>query len=131
MAKTEQMWTYDRFTPGHVFGSVDIELSSDRQNDWSRVFGPSQGPVPRGMMVTAMMEAYIVAIQPRPNGNVHVSQDLAFTDVHLDWGDTVTLTVSCADKEDRKGRYWVRFKVDVRRGNNMIMTGLIRSIWAA
>ncbi len=127
----DKIWTFERFEPGQEFGAVDIPMDEARRANWVRVFGPSEGRLPRGMLVTAMMEAYIAAIQPRPDGNVHASQALSFRPVPVKWGDCVSVTVTCADKEIRKGRNWVRFGITARRGGEVVMTGTIRSIWAA
>ncbi|MEC7259258.1 MAG: hypothetical protein VXW58_15725, partial [Pseudomonadota bacterium] len=81
--------------------------------------------------VTAMMQAYIDAIQPRPKGNIHAAQDLSFTDLRLEWGDTISIEVSCVEKETRKGRHWVQFGIRATRNDDLAMTGAIRSIWAA
>lgn len=126
-----ETWTYDRFEPGQVFGTLDIPTSGEKRGQWAAVFGDSGDRLPRGMMVTAMMEAYIAAIQPRPDGNVHVSQELSYTDLSVTWGETLSVTVSCADKEVKKGRYWVRFGIEAQVGGKTAMTGVIRSIWAA
>jgi len=125
------LWTYERFQPGHVFGVIPIQTDAGKRADWGRVFGPTSDRLPRGMLVTAMMEAYIRAIQPRPDGNVHASQELAFTEAQANWGDTVLVTVSLVAKEERKGRYWVRFGIEAHVGDAQVMTGTIRSIWAA
>ncbi|QFT61041.1 hypothetical protein FIU94_19585 (plasmid) [Sulfitobacter sp. THAF37] len=129
--ENDKLWTFDRFAPGQDFGTIDIQMDEGRRTNWARVFGPSTGRLPRGMLVTAMMEAYIAAIQPRPDGNVHASQQLSFRPSSAQWGDRVSVTVSCADKEVRKGRNWVRFGITARSGGEVVMTGTIRSIWAA
>lgn len=130
-AATGEMWTFDRFEPGQVFGTVEIATSGEKRAQWAAVFGAGGDRLPRGMMVTAMMEAYVAAIQPRPDGNVHVSQELTYTDLPVHWGDTLSVTVSCADKEEKKGRFWVRFGIDATVGGQTALTGVIRAIWAA
>ncbi|UYV35727.1 hypothetical protein N4R57_11665 [Rhodobacteraceae bacterium D3-12] len=127
----DELWTFARFNPGQDFGSVDIEMDAERQESWGRVFGSVSDRLPRGMLVTAMMEAYIEAIQPRPDGNVHASQELAFKGERVCWNDTVSIAVSCDDKAVKKGRFWVRFAVVARVGERVVMTGTIHSIWAA
>lgn len=126
----EALWTFERFEKGQSFGTVEIVMDDERRKNWKRVFGETSQQLPRGMMVTAMMEAYIRAIQPRPDGNVHASQELIFADATAAWGDALAITVSCADKEEKKGRFWVRFGIEAKAAGKTVMTGTIRSIWA-
>ena len=130
-SEKEKLWTYDRFEVGKVFSTIDLVMDEDRRSKWVNVFGATSDRLPRGMMMTAMMEAYILAIQPRPDGNVHASQELKFTGEAAQWGDRLSITVMIADKEIRKERNWVRFGVTAKVGRNTVMTGTIRSIWAA
>ncbi|WP_158969741.1 hypothetical protein [Chachezhania sediminis] len=125
------VWTFARFEAGQDFGTVEVEMDAERHASWERIFGPTGDRLPRGMLVTAMMEAYIRAIQPRPDGNIHASQELDFREGAVVWGDTVAIEVNCAGKEERNGRFWVRFGIVARTAGRVIMTGTIRSIWAA
>lgn len=127
----DELWTFARFEPGHVFGTIEVVADDRRRADWERVFGTAGDRLPRGMLVAAMMEAYIRAIQPRPDGNIHAAQELGFSDAQAQWGDTVAVTVTLDGKEERKGRLWVRFGVQASVGGVAVMTGTIRSIWAA
>jgi hypothetical protein len=127
----ETLWTFDRFAPGQPFGTVEIHTGGAVRARWEAVFGPAPDRLPRGMLVTAMMEAYIRAIQPRPDGNVHASQELAFAGPRPDWGNVVAVDVFVRDKEQKKGRNWVRFGIVARVGKRTVMTGTIRAIWAA
>ena len=128
----EPVWTFERFEPGQVFGEIAIEMDSEKRECWQRIYGvSSDSRLPSGMLVAAMMEAYIRAIQPRPKGNVHASQMLDLKPVALDWGQTVTFEISCRSKQERKGRYWVEFGAVASSAGVEIMSGTIRSIWAA
>lgn len=128
----DAVWSFDRFEPGHVFGEVAIAMDAERRRRWEQIYGSSRGDsLPAGMLVAAMMEAYIRAIQPRPKGNVHASQLLDFEPVALDWGQMVTFEISCRSKQEKKGRYWVEFGVVALGAGRKVMTGTIRSIWAA
>ncbi len=127
----EALWTFERFEKGQRFGTVELVMDDQRRGNWRRVFGETSQRLPKGMMVTAMMEAYIHAIQPRPDGNVHASQELTFNETTATWGDTLSITVSCAGKEEKKGRYWVQFAIEAKAAGKTVMTGTIRSIWAA
>lgn len=125
------MWTYGRFEPGQVFGVVDIPLDAEKRACWQAIFGESpDGTLPRGMLVAAMMEAYIRAIQPRPKGNVHAAQTLDFTGHRPRWDDTISIEVSCLSKEDKKGRFWVDFGIQASARDKVVLSGTIRSIWA-
>lgn len=131
-----EAWAYADFQPGHTFGEMSIVLDADRLAQWDAIYGgggnlndPAR-PVPRGLLVTCMMEAYLELIQPRPPGNIHAGQSLVFGTGHIQLGDTVTVTASCLDKTLRKGRGWVIFEVTVTRGDQTLLRGEIRSIWA-
>ncbi len=129
--QAEDMWTYERFEPGQVFGVVEIPLDAAKRAHWQEIFGAcSDETLPRGMLVAAMMEAYIRAIQPRPKGNVHAAQTLHFTGHRPRWDDTIAIAVSCLSKEEKKGRFWVDFGIQASAGDNTVLSGTIRSIWA-
>lgn len=129
--QAEDMWTYERFEPGQVFGVVEIPLDAAKRAHWQEIFGECRDEtLPRGMLVAAMMEAYIRAIQPRPKGNVHAAQVLDFTGHRPRWDDTISIAVSCLSKEDKKGRFWIDFGIQASSGDKMVLSGTIRSIWA-
>ena len=127
----EDIWTYRRFEPGQTFGVVEIKMDPIKHANWQDIFGPSpEETLPRGMLVAAMMEAYIRAIQPRPKGNIHAAQTLDFTDHKPRWGETISIAVSCQAKEEKKGRFWVDFGIRAAVEENRVLSGTIRSIWA-
>jgi hypothetical protein len=129
--QVEEMWTYGRFEPGQSFGVVEVPMDATKRARWQTIFGPSADQtLPRGMLVAAMMEAYIRAIQPRPKGNIHAAQALDFTSHKPRWNDMISIAVSCLSKEDKKGRYWVDFGIKASAGDKMVLSGTIRSIWA-
>lgn len=126
------MWTFERFSPGLAFGEIAVPMDAGKRAQWETIFGKVEGDgLPRGMLVAGMMEAYVRAIQPRPKGNVHAAQSLGSLSKELHWGDTVVFNVSCAAKQEKKGRYWVDFEVAGRCGGLVVLNGTIRSIWAA
>lgn len=131
MQENDAPWTFARFAPGQSFGAVEVALDETRRADWARVYGAPGARPPRGLIVAAMMEAYIRAIQPRPKGNVHAAQTLEFTGAAPGWGDRVEFAVSCAGKEEKKGRFWVDFGIEASVNGAPAMRGVIRSIWAA
>lgn len=125
------LWVFDSFRPGALLGRVDITLDQSRIANWTAIYGLPQASerIPSGMLVAAMMEAYLRAIQPRPPGNVHVGQKLTFgKPVHT--GDRLEAEVSCLSKEVRKERCWVTFGVVLRKRDGDVLQGEIRSIWA-
>ena len=129
---TDETWTYDRLSPGADFGPVEVPLDAERVQGWEGVYGPVSGDLaPDGLIVAGMMEAYIRAIQPRPKGNVHAAQKLAFTGVRARLGDTVAYTVTVASKERKKGRNWIVFDITARTGDAVLVRGDLTAIWAA
>lgn len=125
------LWVFDNFRPGALLGRLDIVLDRTRIANWAAIYGlpRASGCVPSGMLVAAMMEAYLRAIQPRPPGNVHAGQRLAFgKPVYA--GDRLEAEVSCLAKEVRNDRYWLTFGVVLRTSGGDVLKGEIRSIWA-
>lgn len=133
---SEDVWTFSDFQAGQSFGQMSITLGSDRLAKWDAIFGSRENAdaacrfLPRGLLVTSMMEAYLGLIQPRPPGNIHAGQSLVFGPGRVSLGDTVTISASCKEKAERKGRGWVTFEVIVTRGSETLLRGDIRSIWA-
>ncbi|MGH1331740.1 MAG: hypothetical protein ACRBBK_12725 [Paracoccaceae bacterium] len=131
-AKADELWTFERFFPGQDFGAIDVNLDARRVAGWEAVYGPIEGRyAPDGLIVAGMMEAYLLAIQPRPNGNVHAAQKLAFTGVRAALGDTLTYRVEIAKAEQKKGRFWVTFSIQAAHADKELMQGELVSIWAA
>lgn len=125
------IWVFDDFSPGQPLGDITIALDDTHFDNWTAIYGerPAGERVPAGMLVAAMMEAYLSAIQPRPPGNIHASQKLVF---HRSAcvGDRLEAQVSCLSKERRKERGWVTFGVVLRAGGQDVLSGEIRTIWA-
>lgn len=129
---TDEMWTFDRLSPGAGFGPVAVPLDSERVQGWEGVYGPITGDVvPDGLIVAGMMEAYIRAIQPRPKGNVHAGQTLTFTGAQARLGDTVSYSVTVLSKEQKKSRNWIVFAIEASTDGKPLMRGEVTAIWAA
>lgn len=129
---SEELWTFERFHAGQGFGAIEVTLDAQRVAGWEAVYGPIKGSVaPDGLIVAGMMEAYLLAIQPRPNGNVHASQKLAFTGEQAALDDTITYCVKIAKAEQKKGRFWVSFLISATLDGRALMQGELVSIWAA
>jgi acyl dehydratase len=126
------VWTFDDFEPGSELGRLSLCLDESRLHNWSSIYGSPQSSenVPSGMLVAAMMEAYLKAFQPRPPGNIHVNQKLTFSGRPVKVGTQVDIVVSCLSKELRKERRWVNFGVAMRDGQEDVLRGESLIIWA-
>ena len=122
-------WTFDDFARGAAIGDATVELDARRMALWERLHGPVDG-VPAGVVVAAMMEAYVAAIQPRPQGNVHAGQSLAF-DRRPEPGATLRFAFACRDKALKRGRCWVWFDLTAEDRAGPVASGMITAIWAA
>lgn len=125
------VWVYDDFNPGQPLGNCAITLDDARLDNWTAIYGerPASENVPAGVLVAAMMEAYLNSIQPRPPGNIHASQKLVFGR-SAKAGDKLEAEVSCLSKERRKERGWVTFGVVLSVEGQDVLNGEIRTIWA-
>lgn len=130
-ASAPAIWTYDDFLPGSVLGRRSIALDVQRVAHWTAIYGAPATPglLPSGLLVAAMMEAYLRAIQPRPPGNIHASQTLRFSGTARP-GDEIEAEVTCVAKELRRERRWVTFGVSLRSRARDVLGGEIRTIWA-
>lgn len=130
MSDAHPLWVFDSFHPGEALGQHVIAMDESRLAEWQAIYGAgTEGRLPPGMLVAAMMEAYLEAFSPRPPGNIHAAQTLAFGDP-VEPGDRLEAEVSCLWKEMRKTRRWVSFGVVLRKGDREVLTGEIRTIWA-
>jgi len=127
----KSLWVFDSFEAGQPLGHLSITLDRARLDNWQAIYGPPHRPdrAPSGLLVTAMMEAYLGAIQPRPPGNVHASQKLKFGKP-VGVGARLDAEVRCLWKERRKERGWVGFGVTLRCDGQEALNGEISSIWA-
>lgn len=125
------VWTFDDFQPGLVLGRLSITLDAQRLAYWTAIYGSSATPerLPSGMLVAAMMESYLRAVQPRPPGNIHARQGLKFTGMAKP-GDELRAEVACISKELSRERRWVTFSVTLSCGIQNLLSGEIRTIWA-
>lgn len=134
----EDVWTFADFRAGHSFGEMSLVLDESRLDQWRSIYGDGGAEnadagsraVPRGLLVTCMMEAYLGLIGPRPPGNIHASQKIAFGPCRPRLGDTLSVRASCLDKIERKGRGWVTFEVAIDKDGDNLLRGEIRTIWA-
>lgn len=130
MTDAGPVWVFDSFRPGETLGRHAIVLDDARLADWRAIYeAGEEGRVPSGLLVAAMMEAYLKAFSPRPPGNIHAAQTLAFGDPVAP-GDRLEAEVSCLAKDMRKSRPWVTFRVVLTKGDREVLAGEIRTIWA-
>ncbi len=134
-ALKETPWTFADFPVGETMAEVEIALTPEKAALWASISGaetPAAGdPAPRALMVAAMMETYIRALQPRPPGNVHAGQTLSFHGPAPAIGATLTARFACRAKAEKKGRFWITLGVEMFEGTRPALSGEILSIWAA
>jgi len=126
------VWSFDNFAVAQVLGEISVDLDEGRIDLWERIFGDvDRGlPLPRGLVVSALVEGFIRSGQPRPKGNVHASQTLSFTDAVVRAGDTISVSATVVDKELRKGRKWVTFRLTANVAGAQLCSGDFQVIWA-
>ncbi len=131
------VWTFGDFEVGTDLGTVDVVLDDRRLALWNRVYSfagsavsSDDKAVPDGLIVAAMMEAYIKVIQPRPPGNIHAGQTLAFAGRSVRPGIQLSLVFACVGKAIKRERKWLTFGVRVMDGDALVARGDISSIWA-
>lgn len=137
MSAGDAVWTFADFEVGADLGSVTIPLDDRRIDRWNRIYGgvggavdPGDAAVPRGLIIAAMMEGYIGAIQPRPPGNIHAGQTLTFTDAPVRPGAQLGFGFTCKAKEIRRERRWLTIGVQICEDDRLVAEGEISSIWA-
>ena len=71
-ASSSAVWTFDDFRPGSVLGRLSIVLDAQRIANWTGIYGSPATPerLPSGMLVAAMMEAYL---RPYSHGRPAIS----------------------------------------------------------
>ena len=130
-APAGDVWVFDDFHPGARLGDVSIPLDADRMTHWAAIYGKARttNHVPAGMLVAAMMEAYLTVVRPRPPGNIHANQKLAFGGTAKP-GDRLEAEVRCLNKVLRNERRWITLDVRLRNGAQDVLRGEITTIWA-
>ena len=124
------VWTFEDFEAGAPVGEATVALDHRRLDLWERLHGPADG-LPSGLVLAAMMEAYIAAIQPRPEGNVHAGQTLAFSGRRPAPDAGLHFAFACRDKALKRDRRWVWFDFEAADSAGPVAAGTITAIWAA
>ncbi len=126
------LWTAARLEPGYRFAPVTVPIDATRVKCWETIYGKIKGNIaPDGLISAGMMEAYIHAIQPRPQGNVHTGHKVSLTGARVALGQKLTYHVEVKAKVEKKGRHWVTFGVRAENETKEIMQGEIVAIWNA
>jgi hypothetical protein len=127
-----EAWLFDDFAEGTEFTDIALPLDDRLVGLWEQIYGPPKeaGVIPSGLLVATMMKAYLSVFQPRPPGNIHAGQKLAFRGRKVMVGSCLTATVACRRKQLRKERRWVDFAVTLHDGGDTVLVGEISSIWA-
>ncbi len=127
------VWTFADFTLRQTLPSVSVEITSERLENWQLVFGeiPQGRDLPRGLVVSALVEGFIRSAQPRPQGNIHARQRLVFSDCPLRVGDVVDVSAKVLTKEVRRDRNWITFRLIGRVCGVRLCSGDFTVIWAS
>lgn len=126
--------TFEGFEPGRVYGSNTETLGQALLERWCALYPwekPAPGTVPAGVATVLTMRAYMIALQPRPAGNVHAGSTMR---VHapLRLGSRVTTEIRCAGKELRRERRFVDIASrSVDENGELLAEATLRLIWAA
>ena len=128
------MMTFDDLEPGAAFGQCAFALTKEALAEWTALFpddGRSSPTMPPGMIAMVVMQAYTTLMPERPRGNIHASQKFWISRLpSLD--KTLMTTLTCAGKELKAGRRWVRFGTGtVDAAGRPLFRGEMTSIWAA
>ena len=126
------MITYETFTPGEVMGSSAEVLDAAKLQAWQDLFPEDDlhGVMPHGMVAAIAMRAYAEVLQPRPPGNVHAAQRFELFRLPRA-GERLTTTVTCLEKEIRKGRFRVTLGMETVGSEGPAFRGRMTVLWAA
>lgn len=126
------MFLFDTFEPGELIGTRTLTLERDLLERWGRLFPDDRDGcrMPPGMMAVVYSLAYSDILQPRPPGNVHGAQQFKIEKTPS-IGDTLITSLTCAGKELKGERRWVRFASETRHADSTLMfSGVMTTLWA-
>ncbi|MBH1964140.1 MAG: MaoC family dehydratase [Comamonadaceae bacterium] len=127
------VFTYEYYQPGKVYGEQEFTVDEAVIAKWRTVYPEDNEPdvMPAGMLAMIVIDAVLTHNAPRPPGGVHGGQTW---DLHRmpRIGETLLTEVSCLDKEEKKGRKWVRAATTTRSKNrgDIVFTGVMTSLVA-
>ena len=129
----EQLFTYDYYEPGKLYGESEFTVDEETVNKWRTVYPDDNEPgvMPPGMTAMIAVDAILTHQSPRPPGGVHGGQSF---DIHRmpRIGETLVTEVRCIDKEIRKGRKWAYSETRTRSKDTgeLLFTGVMTSLVA-
>lgn len=128
-----EMLTFARLEPGRVYGRHTETIGQRLIDQWTELYpwDQPQGDIaPSGLTNMVGMRTYLLAMHPRPPGNVHASIKLRGARP-LRIGARVSAEVSCSGKEEKKGRRFVDFHVrGTDEEGHQVIDMELRLIWA-
>jgi acyl dehydratase len=110
-----------------------VVLDRERFARWRALFPAAAQAerAPPGLLMALFMNGFAEAFAPHPDGNIHAGQTLAFTGRSLRAGDGAQVSVTCREKEIKRGRNRVRFEARMcNDAGDEIMSGEMLVIWA-
>ncbi|MCF8480942.1 MAG: hypothetical protein K9H25_10965 [Rhodospirillum sp.] len=127
------LWDYAAFHDGQLLGQMTFRIDETRMTLWTGIFEKRCDPraLPRSLLVSAMMEAYLRVAQPRPPGNIHAGQTLSLHGREPRLDEVLIIQTSVERKFERKGRKWIAFRSDIRADGTRLLSGEILTIWAS
>lgn len=128
------MWTFDRFEPGALVGSVDLPVLEEDVARWMALFPSPQGGagdrLPAGFSVAMMMKGYMRILDHRPPGNVHAHQSLVWGPM-IRRGGLVSMRLVCLNTEMKSERRWITFDARLSSMDGVLhLSGEMRMLWA-
>jgi hypothetical protein len=126
------MFLYDTFEPGKLIGTRTLTLERDLLDRWFQLFPDDRDGdrMPAGMIAVIYSRAYSDILLPRPPGNVHGAQQFSVAELPS-VGDTLVTSLSCASKEMKGERRWVKFSSETRRDDKtLLFSGVMTTLWA-
>ena len=127
------MFVYANFAIGEEIGCRDLVIAPELVARWRELFPEDRtGDVmPAGMVAIVTSRAYASILMPRPPGNVHGAQRFELFRLPR-IGERVTTALSCAHKEMKGERRWVRFATATADADgNLCFRGEQTVLWAA
>jgi hypothetical protein len=126
------MFVFDTFEPGRLIGERGLLLERALVEQWLTLFPQDRDGdrMPPGMMAVVSSCAYSDILLPRPPGNVHGAHRFRVHRLPA-IGDAIVTSVTCAGKELKGERRWVRFAIESRHEDSRpLFSGLMTVLWA-
>ncbi|MBW2622537.1 MAG: MaoC family dehydratase [Deltaproteobacteria bacterium] len=128
-----EILTFDAFSVGKLMGSRNYTIDQAAFERWISLYPQDEAhhPItPPGIVLAAVMRAYMSILSPRPEGNIHAGQEMEMFKLPR-IGDTVSTEITVGNKEIRKGRRWVHLDTVSRdKDGGLVCLGKNTTIWA-